>query len=361
MANKLGTDAGGSKQGTGEEKGTQNVLLVVLLVLVAGFGYIYFFTGLIKPTQEQKLAEVPPVSQVIKKPLPSPDGGPAKGVAGGATEAKTEVAPPVKPEPVKATPAPAPVVPAPVVKPAVQEAAKPKAEVKKADVAQPAVKKPLRVVAKAGETKPVPVEKKPAVAEKKPAPVEKKAAAAESKAQPAKVVEKKSAAVKKTVKKEPAASGDAVVSGRWTVLVGNYVLEEALATDLARIRKAGLDASIVPGAQKKTHMNRLLLAEFADRTAAQAELDKLKRYTSDAFILDNTGKHGVYAGSYMLEERAASEKERLATAGFRLTLKRADVAIPSKNLTAGSFVEKKTAEDVLKKLRAAGVKATLSH
>src|SRR6185369_4046987 len=178
MANKLGTDAGGSKQGTGEEKGTQNVLLVVLLVLVAGFGYIYFFTGLIKPTQEQKLAEAPAVPQVIKKPLPSPDGGPVKGAAGGATEAKTEVAPPVKPEPVKAAPAPAP-VPAPVVKPAVQEAAKPKAEVKKADVAQPAVKKPLPVAAKAGETKPAPVEKKPAVAEKKPAPVEKKTAVAE--------------------------------------------------------------------------------------------------------------------------------------------------------------------------------------
>jgi cell division septation protein DedD len=167
--------------------------------------------------------------------------------------------------------------------------------------------------------------------------------------------------VAKSAKKEPAVEEAAVVAGRWTVLVGNYVLEEALAVDLGRIRSAGLEAFVVPGAHKKTHMNRLLLADYTDRASAQNELDKLKRVTSDAFILDSAATHSVYAGSYLLDSRAASEKERLAAAGFALTLKRADVAIPSKNLTAGSFADKKAAEDVLKKLRAAGVKATLSH
>jgi cell division protein FtsN len=95
--------------------------------------------------------------------------------------------------------------------------------------------------------------------------------------------------------------------------------------------------------------------------SAQIELDKLKRVTSDAFMIDSAGMHIVYAGSYVLDARAASEKERLAAAGFSLILKRADVSIPTKNLTAGSFAEKKTAEEILKKLQAAGVKATLSH
>jgi cell division protein FtsN len=92
-----------------------------------------------------------------------------------------------------------------------------------------------------------------------------------------------------------------------------------------------------------------------------AELAKLKRVTADAFMIDNADMHVVYAGSYLLDSRAASEKERLAAAGFKLTVKRVDVLIPTKNLTAGSFAEKSAADDVLKKLRAAGVKTTLTR
>jgi cell division protein FtsN len=71
--------------------------------------------------------------------------------------------------------------------------------------------------------------------------------------------------------------------------------------------------------------------------------------------------HSVYAGSYLLDSRASSEKERLAAAGFSLTLKRVDVSVPTKNLTAGSFTEKSAAEQALKKLRAADVKATVTR
>ena len=145
------------------------------------------------------------------------------------------------------------------------------------------------------------------------------------------------------------------------MLVGNYVLEEELANDLARVRKAGLEASVVPGTPKKTHMNRLLLAEFTDRDSAQTELARLKKVTADAFIIDSAGMHSVYAGSYLLDSRAASEKERLAAAGFNLTVKRVDVSVPTKNLTAGSFTEKSAAEQALKKLRAADVKATVTR
>jgi hypothetical protein len=108
-------------------------------------------------------------------------------------------------------------------------------------------------------------------------------------------------------------------------------------------------------------MNRLLLAEFTDRDSAQAELAKLKKYTSDAFIIESAGMHSVYAGSYLLDAPVASEKERLGAAGFRLTVKQVDVSIPTKNLTAGSFTEKSTAEEALKKLRAADIKATVTR
>jgi len=351
---------------------------------VGVFAYVYFFTGLIKPLPEQKVAEAPATVQVDKKPLPSPDGAPAKVEAGADAAKKDAAAPAVKPEPAQAVPAAAP-APVAAAKPAVKDAAKPKEEPKVAEEAQPAVKKPLPGAGKAGAKKPEPVEKKePAAVAAKPAAVEKKEpVAAAGKPAPAPTAEKKPADVKKPVEKQaaagapvatakkdaqkparketPAAPATVTGSGNWTVLVGNYVLEEAMATDLAQVRKAGVDAFIVPGGQKKTHMNRLMLAEFTDRDSAQAELARLKRLTADAFMVDSAGMHVVYAGSYLLDARAASEKERLAAAGFKLTVKRVDVSIPTKNLTAGSFADKGAAEDVLKKLRAAGVKASLSR
>ncbi|MBL0224963.1 MAG: SPOR domain-containing protein [Geobacteraceae bacterium] len=360
---KFSKDSTEGQQAGADKKGSQNILLVVLLVLVCAFGYIYFFTGLIKPETEQKSAQAP-VPQVEKKPLPSADGSPAQAGAGDAKKDATTT-PDVKPEPA-AAPAAAP-APVAAAKPAAKEAA---------EEAQIAVKKPLPGVGKADAKKPAPVEKKqPAVAENKPQPVkevEKKPIEvkkpvevkkpAEKAALPAVASVKVKKDVQKPAKKETVTAPATVAgSGNWTVLVGNYVLEEAMATDLARVRKAGLEAFIVPGAQKKSHMNRLLLAEFTDRDSAQAELAKLKRVTADAFMGDNAGMHVVYAGSYLLDTRAASEKERLAAAGFKLTVKRVEVSIPTKNLTAGSFAEKSAAEEVQKKLRVAGVKASLSR
>jgi cell division septation protein DedD len=359
-------DSGGRPQAAYDNKAKQNVLLVILMVLIAVVAYIYFFTGLIKPMPEQKVAEAPAALKMAKKPLPSPDGAPSKADTG---EVKKEASAPAKPEPapaITAAAAPASVAP---VKPVVNEAAKPKEGLKVAAESQPAVKKPSPAAGKAGAEKTAQVEKKQTVVaenkpltakgvEKKPAdmkkPTEKQSTAVTAVAKVKKVPQK-------PVKKTAAVSGNAAGSGPWTVLVGNYVLEEAMATDLARVRKAGLEAFVVPGPKKKTHMNRLLLAEYANRESAQAELAKLKRATSDAFMIDNAGKHAVYAGSYLHDTLAVSEKERLAAVGVKVSVKHVDVSIPTKNLTAGSFAEKSSAEDVLKKLRAADVKATLSR
>jgi hypothetical protein len=70
MDDKFSTDSDGGQQPAGDNKGKQNALLVVLLVLVGAFTYIYFFTGLIRPVPEQKVAQAPAAAQVTKKPLP---------------------------------------------------------------------------------------------------------------------------------------------------------------------------------------------------------------------------------------------------------------------------------------------------
>jgi len=351
---KFSKDTGSPKQAAGGEKGRQSVLLVILLVLVAGFAYIYFFTGLIRPLEEQKPAEAPP-PQVVKKPLPPREGEAAKAVP-PAAEGKKEAAAPAKPEP----PKPAQAVPATPVAPAAKVAAKPTEEAAKPAPPKPAEKKvqlavpekqpQKQIVAKAEEKKPAPAENKQPATQKKaasPAPTEKKAGAAKK-------------PVPKPEKKPVAEPGESA-GGRWTVAVGTYLLEDALAADMVRVRKAGLEAAVQPGAKKRAPMNRLLLAEYDDRGVARAELDKLKRYTSDAFIIEHSGKFAVYAGSYLLDGRAQFEKERLAAAGFTLTLKRTEVAIPSKLLTAGTFSDRKSAEAALKKLKESGLKATISR
>lgn len=356
-ANK-GAD-GDLKQTASGEKGKQNGLLVLLLILVAGFGYVYFFTDLIKPAQEQKPAENIAAPQVVKKPLPSPDGKPAKVEPADEGTAKKDTAP-VKPEAAKvaAVPAPAPVPP---TKPAEPVPAKPKEADKKVDALQPAVKKPLP----AANAKPATPEKKqPVAAEKKAVAakeVDKKPADAKKPAEKSAAAQPKKDPAKQAKISTPAATSATPAKAGWTVLVGTYVLEEAMATDLAKVRNAGLEAFVVPAGSKKTPMTRLLLAEFTDRASAKAELDKLKLHTSDAFIIDNAGLHVVYAGSYLLDARAASEKQRLTAAGFGLTLQRTTVSIPSKNLTAGTFADKGAADAALKKLRAAGVKASLTR
>jgi hypothetical protein len=197
-----------------------------------------------------------------------------------------------------------------------------------------------------------------AKADKKPAPAAAKTTLADKKAAPA--VAKASAAVPMAKKKSPSATA-AASSRTWTVVMGPYLLEETMASDLTRVRKAGLSAKIQSTPRQKTAMNRLFLAQFDDRATAQTELDRLKRHTSDAFILEQGGKHAVYAGSYLLDSRALSEKERLAAAGFSLTVKRTDVAVPSRRIVAGTYHDRAAAETVQKKLRAAGVRSTLVH
>lgn len=326
------SDGAQSEDNAGEKK-KQSALLVLLLILVGGFSYLYFFTGLIKPMATKKVAEAPATPpQAVKMPLPSRDGEAVKTEE--KTAAKAE-APKLAAAPAVAAPAAKPAQPAakpaaPAVKSAVP--VKAKEEVKKTEAAKPAEKKIEKSVA---ETKKVPVDKKAAA---------KKPAVSDSKAKPEAVV---------TANKTTAES--------WTLSVGNYVLEEALSADIGRVRKAGLEPVVKASTHKKSTMNRLFVADFNDRASAQTTLEKLKKHTSDGFVIEQGGKFSLFAGSYLQSEAAISEKDRLKAAGFSVTIKNSDIAIPAQNLSVGPFKTKKAADVALAKLKSAGLKATFSQ
>lgn len=361
------------------EKSRQNMLLVVLLILVAVFAYIYFFTGLLKPQEAQKPAEAP-APQVVRMPLPPREAQPGAaaptGTTAGAPEAGKNATAPAKPEPRKVAEAPLepkkpePAKPAKAVppekKPATPEkrGAAPEAKETKTAAAKPqpaAAAKPQPATAAkpqpATAAKPQPgaaAKLQPGATAKKPAPVKENEKVA-------KAVVKAPAVQSGTAKKPVAKAAPGAGKGPWTVVVGSYVLEETMAADLARVRGAGLEAAVKKGGQKKTAMNRLLVGEYPTRAEAMKKLETLKQHTSDAFILDLGGKFGVYAGSYLLKERSDSEKERMAAAGIKLTVKRADVSIPTKLLTAGTFGDKKAADAAVAKLKSIGFKPSLSR
>lgn len=348
---KFGKESSDSQQheAPGEKK-NQSALLVLLLILVGGFTYIYFFTALIKPLEAEKSGEAPaPAPQVVKIPLPPRDGESAKPETKVATKAeppKTATTAPVAAAVPAAVPVPAKVAPkAPASVPA-----KSKEEPKKAEGAKPVDKKPLP----------------PMVAYKK---VEKPtAASAEDKktvvAEKGSVAAKdgiKKHALEKRAKQETVAKTKAAGTGPWSFTIGNYILEEPLSADMGRVRKAGLEPVIKPSTRKKTAMNRLFVSESNDRPTALSTLEKLKRHTSDAFVIEQGGKFAVYAGSYAQNEAANSERERLKASGFSTTVRHADIAIPSQSLSVGPFNNKKEADTALGKLKAAGIKATLSQ
>jgi cell division septation protein DedD len=327
---KFSKDSGGSQpeEASGEKK-KQNTLLVLLLILVGGFTYIFFFTGLIKPQEAQQAVEPPAATaQIVKIPLPPRESEPAKPE--GKTPEKTEAPKTASSAPVAAA--------VPSAKPA----------------AAPANPTPAAAAKPAATPPPAKLKEEPAKAE------ENKPAGPVKMSLPAKNNVKKPAA-DSPVKKETAVKAKKAAPVSWSLVIGNYVLEEALSADMGRVRKAGFTPIVKPSTRKKTSMNRLFVSEFTDRASALSTLGKLKRHTSDAFVIEQGGRFAVYAGSYLQNEAASSEKERLKAVGFDATVKHADIAIPSQSLSVGPFNNKKAADAALGKLKNAGIKAALAQ
>jgi cell division septation protein DedD len=199
-------------------------------------------------------------------------------------------------------------------------------------------------------------------------PTEKKNFEAENKSEPAKADVMTATSVLLTTPKTSHAKEEKPVTAEidsnastdvWSILIGTYILDDALTTDMKQVRMAGFDPVLTPSALKKTSMKRLYLSEFAYRSDALTALEKLKRKASGAFILGEGGKFKVCAGSFLSDEYVASEMKRLSAAGFKLSLKLVEIEMESRSLTLGPFRDKQTAYEAVAKLKGFGVNASL--
>jgi cell division septation protein DedD len=260
---------------SGERGSSRRILLLLLVLLLAVFGYLYLFTGLIRTPEEPPKPPAAPASQ-NKQLLPARPGvKDEKPLAPVSAEAK-------KPLDSQAKPVPAP---APPVKPATEPVA----------AAKPAQK----------EASP-------------PATVQR---------------------------------------GVYTLLVGDFALPRSVKDAMEKLRKAAIAPVMKKSIKQQEPMNRLFLAEFSDREAAEVELKGLGKLTADAFILPENGKYAVYAGSYFINGQAAGEQDRLYDKGVKLVMKKVVVPINVTRMTAGSFATRDEALKAAASLKKLGLTA----
>lgn len=327
-----------------QEKGRQTGLLILLLVLVGGFGYLYFFTGMIRP-QEQPPAPTPP-PQVLKQPLPTRDAAPPatiiaeqKPAAAPAASTPPAPVPPAKPQ----QPSVASTAAVPAVKP--QEAKPVSAKAPETTKPVPAAAKPQEAVKtsvqapKAEQPKPVAAKNETKAVVAKPA--------AKPEAKPAAADPLKSASAdKKTVAKAVAP---------WTVVVGYYVVEEALAADMAKVKRAGLSPVMTSGPKRPVTMHRLYVGEYGSRAEGQQVLASIQQIGGTGFLVQRGEKYDLFAGSYAMQSGANAEQQRLAAANIKTTIRKVQVSLASRKLSAGTFTDRKAAEAAVKKLKDAAV------
>ncbi|HEX8960514.1 MAG TPA: SPOR domain-containing protein [Geobacteraceae bacterium] len=334
-----------------ERGNTTRTLLLLLLLVVAAAGYLYYFTDLIRPKETAKPAPVQTAQ--VKKPLPPRPGqeaGPAKPEAAKPSEGAT---------PAAATPGAT--KPAGENKPAPAAVPPAKPEPVKIAKAEPPVKQ-----APAAATEPAKAPAKPA-----PAPVKKEAApgqAAKKEAVPAK---KESAPTKKAVKSaNSAVKAEKTVAkaerpavkvkrGGYALLVGDFVPDPTFLAVQAKLKKCGIAPVRKSVLTAPEPMNRLFVAAFTDQDTAEAELQKLKQFTADAFLIADNGTYTLYAGSYFTEGRTASEMKRLNAKGVTPVIKKARLTIKVTRVTAGSYASPEEARKDALRLKKQGVSATV--
>jgi hypothetical protein len=318
-------------QGSGKSSGS----LIVLLVLLGGFAYLYFFTSLIVP-HEAPSAKAPEVSTEVKQSMPPKPG--SQPVNPVTTEAK-------KPE--EAKPA------APATPPAAKPTAPPAPSPATAKPAAPAPA-PAQQPQAAGKAAAPAAPKQEAAAPVKNAEPKTAAKAAEQKAAP--VVQKKEEA--KSVKTAAPVAEKPVARKKpeaYTIFAGEFPAGEETAAAEAKLARLGIKPVDRQEIKKSKSMNRLFFGAYTDYDLYSAELNKLRQSAKGAFGVEKDGKYYLYAGSFSAKERVEKEKRDLAAKGITLQTQLVTLPLSTVRLTAGRFAAKGEAEKAAAKMKSEGL------
>lgn len=318
-----------TRTASGEKGAAQRVLLLVLLLVVVLFGYLYFFTGVVKPRED---VAPPTVAPIARKPIPPRPGEQASDAVDKAPE---------------------------------------KAEKSTSDaVTKGAPSSVEKNAAAPAETK-GPVQKMPptpnaSVADKAPAPAVK----AVPKALPEQKAVKQAPVPEKKVKQAEAPKGEKVPlkpaatkpAARYALSAGEFILDENLKRTQRQLKKIGIDTFTVSTRMKSEPMHRVHMGDFSSRAEADAELKKVQKAAKAAFVLPIGEKYSLYAGSFFNASQAAKEKERLsnlAAYSQAVTVQAVNVTVPVKRLVAGAYPDKASAAVAAERVKKAGIAAAI--
>lgn len=355
-------------QGAAKSRGS----LLVLLILLGGLAYLYFFTSLIVPHEAPAPAKSPDAVAEVKQSMPPKQAASPAPQTGTPAASPTAVpavvkpATPAVPGPPAAKPA-TPVAPAPpAAKPATPAAPAPSA----AKPVTPAAPAPV-----AGKTAPPAVAPKPAAAAKpaaappvtapspKEAAVVKKDAAKAEGQKTVKAVEKQTApAVQKAETKSvkavapPAAKTAASKKPQlYTVMVGEFAAGDEAEAVEAKLARLGIKPISRNETRKSRTMNRLYYGAYTDYDVYSAELEKLRKSAKGAFGVEKDGTYFLYAGSFSAKDRVEKEKRDLAAKGFTLQIQQTVLSLATVKLTAGRFSSKQEADKAAAKMKSEGL------
>jgi cell division septation protein DedD len=147
--------------------------------------------------------------------------------------------------------------------------------------------------------------------------------------------------------------------GTYRLLVGDFVPDKTFSALQSKLKKSGISPVRKSAVTAAEPMNRLFVAEFGDQDSAEAELQKLKKLTGDAFLIPDNGKYILYAGSYFSSSRAAAELKKLSAKGVSPVIRQARVTIKVTRVTAGSYASMAEARNDVARLKKQGIAATV--
>ncbi len=302
-----------------KKKGSKRLVYLLLLLLVLAFAAVYVL--ILAPEDGPS----PPINVVSVKPklkaapMPKPIAAPIPAAKAASGEKTGTAAEPIS-------------APTAAAVPTVPETATMQTEPAK-DNAAPAV----TVVPDAPEPAVAPLESKPKSVEDIPSKAE--------------------AALVKPEPFVPQPTTPVAAEGLYTLSAGAFLMQSSVDDVLKRVRKLGYEAQIHK-IKRKVDMTRLLVGVYPEATAAQKLLE-VKKITPDAFSLNKGDKIAVYAGSYLVLDKARIFADTtLIENGIRVTEEGVQIDQTLQRVTFGSFASREEALKISRKVAGQGLVAT---
>ena len=288
-----------------EKKGGSKRLLYLLLFLVVLAGvavYMFVLAPADGPSPPVKVVKAP--RQSIATPMPKPSTPAAQ-----ATKAAVPAAVPAPETPLKAEVQP-------VTPPA-----------KTAPAVEPTPVKPTVAASTVAKSEPM------AAAKPAAAPTEVKPKLFESKPTPA-----------------------PMAVGAYTLSAGAFVMQSSVDGVVKKIRKLGYEPKISK-IKRPIEMTRLLVGVYPSNEATK-KLSEIKKVSSGAFSLGKGSQTAVYAGSYLVLDRARVFADTtLSKNGIKVTEETALVDRTLQRVTFGSFASREEAAKTSQKVAGKGLEA----